>query len=168
MPAENQSLLNRLIGREKSIRDAAEFSMRKCCCRTISKVDHLNDQKLTTPNSNYMRWGNARIKSREAELNCLKKKFASDEFQMVVLYGRRRIGKTELMNEFMRRQTCKCISFTASEQSERELLSIMTETVLAELVPDMTGMAEFTNFEKLFEFIGSKAKDKDERIVFCR
>lgn len=56
--------------------------------------------------------------------------------------------------------------FTASEQSEREQLSIMTETVLAKLAPDMTGVAEFANFEKLFEFIGSKAKDKDERIVF--
>lgn len=104
------------------------------------------------------------FRGRKAELNSLKKKFDTDEFQMVVLYGRRRIGKTELMNEFMHRQNCKCISFTASEQSENELLSIMTETVLTELAPDMIGMVEFTSFEKLFEFIGTKAID--ERIVF--
>lgn len=104
------------------------------------------------------------FRGREAELNSLKKKIDTDEFQMVVLYGRRRIGKTELMNEFMHRQNCKCVSFTASEQSENELLSIMTETVLTELAPDMIGMVEFPSFEKLFEFVGNKAMD--ERIVF--
>jgi len=104
------------------------------------------------------------FRGREIELNSLKKRFDTDEFQMVVLYGRRRIGKTELMNEFMNRQNCKCVSFTSSEQSENELLSIMTETVLTELAPDMIGMVEFPSFEKLFEFIGNKARD--ERIVF--
>ena len=104
------------------------------------------------------------FRGRVAELNILQKKFDSDEFQMIVLYGRRRIGKTELINEFMRRQKCKCISFTSVEQSEKELLSIMTETVLDELAPEMIGMVNFPSFEKLFEFIGKKAKD--ERIIF--
>lgn len=104
------------------------------------------------------------FKGRKSELSILQKKFDIYEFQMIVLYGRRRIGKTELMNEFMRRQSCKCISFTSSEQSEKELLSIMTETVLSELSPELIGMIEFPSFEKLFEFIGNKAKD--ERIVF--
>ena len=104
------------------------------------------------------------FRGRLSELNILQKKFDSDEFQMIVLYGRRRIGKTELVNEFMRRQECKCIPFTAVEQSEKELLSIMTETVLSELAPDMIGMVEFPSFEKLFEFIGSRAKD--ERVIF--
>ena len=104
------------------------------------------------------------FKGRAAELRILGNKFDNDVFQMIILYGRRRIGKTELMNEFMRRQNCKSVSFTASEQSEKELLSIMTETVLSVLAPDMIGLIDFVSFEKLFEFIGNKAKD--ERIVF--
>ena len=40
----------------------------------------------------------------------------------------------------------------------------MTETVLDELAPEMIGMVNFPSFEKLFEFIGKKAKD--ERIIF--
>ena len=104
------------------------------------------------------------FKGREAELRILSNKFDGDDFQMIILYGRRRIGKTELMNEFIRRQNCKSVSFTASEQSEKELLSIMTETVLNVLAPDMIGLIDFVSFEKLFEFIGNKAKD--ERIVF--
>ena len=104
------------------------------------------------------------FRGRVAELSVLQNKYDKGDFQMVVLYGRRRIGKTELMNEFMRRQSCKCISFTASEQSEKEQLSIMTETVLNAVAPDMVGIIDFSSFEKLFEFIGNKAKE--ERIFF--
>ena len=99
-----------------------------------------------------------------SELNILQKKFDNADFQMIVIYGRRRIGKTELMNEFMRRQICRSISFTASEQSEKDLLSIMTETVLNSLAPELIGMVEFSSFEKLFDFIGKKAEE--ERIIF--
>ena len=104
------------------------------------------------------------FRGRIAELDILQKKFDTDGFQMIVIYGRRRIGKTELMNEFMRRQKCKTVSFTAVEQSEKDLLSIMTETVLASLAPELMDMVSFPDFEKLFEFIGKKAKE--ERIVF--
>lgn len=104
------------------------------------------------------------FKGRATELRILGNKFNNDDFQMIILYGRRRIGKTELMNEFIRRQNCKSVSFTASEQSEKELLSIMTETVLDVLAPEMIGLIDFVSFEKLFEFIGNKAKD--ERIIF--
>mgnify|MGYP004446570481 FL=1 len=104
------------------------------------------------------------FRGRVAELSVLQNKYDKGDFQMVVLYGRRRICKTELMNEFMRRQSCKCISFTASEQSEKEQLSIMTETVLNAVAPDMVGIIDFSSFEKLFEFIGNKAKE--ERIYF--
>ena len=104
------------------------------------------------------------FKGRATELRVLGNKINNDDFQMVILYGRRRIGKTELMNEFMRRQNCKSVSFTASEQSEKELLSIMSDTVLNVLAPEMIGLIDFVSFEKLFEFIGNKAKD--ERIIF--
>ncbi len=104
------------------------------------------------------------FRGRISELSILQNKFDTEEFQMIVLYGRRRIGKTELMNEFMGRQKCKAVSFTASEQSEKELLSIMTETVLASLTPELVGIVNFPDFEKLFEFIGNKAVN--ERIIF--
>lgn len=105
-----------------------------------------------------------KFRGRISELRSLQNRYNCEEFQMIVLYGRRRIGKTELMNEFMRRQSCRSISFTATEQSENDLLSIMTETVLSELSPDMVGVVQFSDFEKLFEFVGSQAMG--ERIIF--
>lgn len=104
------------------------------------------------------------FRGRSAELNMLQKKYDSPGFQMVILYGRRRVGKTELMNEFMRKQPCKCISFTSIEQNEKELLSMMTETVVNELEPDMSDTFSFADFEKLFTFIGRYATR--ERIIF--
>lgn len=83
---------------------------------------------------------------------------------MTVLYGRRRVGKTELVNKFILDHDCKCISFTAVEREESELLSMMTETVLMALAPEMGGDIRFNSFEKLFDFIGKHAEK--ERIIF--
>ena len=40
------------------------------------------------------------FRGRQAELKILRKKLAVPEFMMTVLYGRRRIGKTMLINKF--------------------------------------------------------------------
>ena len=39
---------------------------------------------------------------RERELTALNKLYASDKFEFAVIYGRRRVGKTALINEFVR------------------------------------------------------------------
>jgi AAA+ ATPase superfamily predicted ATPase len=39
---------------------------------------------------------------REKELESLERMYAKDTFQMAVVYGRRRIGKTSLLNEFVK------------------------------------------------------------------
>ncbi|MEI3180249.1 MAG: ATP-binding protein [Lachnospiraceae bacterium] len=37
---------------------------------------------------------------RDNELRKLNKRYAGDKFECIVIYGRRRIGKTALINEF--------------------------------------------------------------------
>ena len=104
------------------------------------------------------------FRGRRAELKILDKKFKQNGFIMTVLYGRRRIGKTMLVNKFMHEQNCKSISFTSVERGETELLSLMTEAVLTSLSPELLGSISFNSFETLFEFIGKQAKN--ERIIF--
>ena len=53
------------------------------------------------------------FRSRTAELRILNKKFSQKGFVMTVLYGRRRVGKTKLINQFMQEHDCRRISFTA-------------------------------------------------------
>ena len=104
------------------------------------------------------------FRGRVAELNALDKKYRKDGFAMTVLYGRRRVGKTMLINKFMQEHDCRNISFTAVEREESELLSMMTESVLFALAPDMVGNISFNSFENLFDYIGKQAEK--ERIIF--
>ncbi len=101
---------------------------------------------------------------RTAELNVLDKKYKQAGFVMVVLYGRRRVGKTMLINKFMQDHDCMKISFTAVEREESELLSMMTESVLLSLAPEMVGNISFISFESMFDYIGKRAEK--ERIIF--
>ena len=100
------------------------------------------------------------FKGRQRELDVLQSKYDKNNFCMSIIYGRRRIGKTTLINEFINRQDCIKISFTAVEQNEHNLLSMMTEVVLTALSPDMLGVIDFNDFDKLFEYIGKYAEKK--------
>lgn len=104
------------------------------------------------------------FRGRTTELRILENKFQKKGFVMTILYGRRRIGKTRLINKFISSHDCKCISFTAVERGEAELLSMLTESVLSALAPDLLGTVTFNSFEKLFDFIGKQAVKK--RIIF--
>ena len=104
------------------------------------------------------------FKGRATELKVLDKKFKKNGFVMAILYGRRRIGKTRLVNKFISNHNCKYVPFTAVERGEQELLSMLTESVLASLAPELLGEISFNSFEKLFEFVGKRAEK--ERIIF--
>ena len=51
---------------------------------------------------------------KEKELNDLNTLYRQDKFQLFVLYGRRRVGKTTLLNEFCKG---KDAIFYSAEQS---------------------------------------------------
>ncbi len=104
------------------------------------------------------------FRGRLTELKILDKRFNQNGFHMTVLYGRRRIGKTKLINKFIHEHECKSISFTSVERGESELLSMMSESVLQALAPEMLGNISFSSFEKIFDFIGKQAEK--ERIIF--
>ena len=104
------------------------------------------------------------FRGRTTELKILENKFKKNGFVMTILYGRRRIGKTRLINKFISGHNCNSISFTAVERGEAELLSMLTESVLKALTPDLLGTITFSSFEKLFDFIGKQAEK--ERIIF--
>ena len=104
------------------------------------------------------------FRGRILELGILNKKYKQDGFVMTILYGRRRIGKTMLINKFMSEHTCKRISFTSVERGELELLSMMTDSVLASLAPEMVGNISFNSFENLFDYVGKYAEQ--EGIIF--
>lgn len=54
---------------------------------------------------------------RKKELQSLEKLYRSRRFEMAVIYGRRRVGKTSLIREFIRDK--KAIYFMGIESNEK-------------------------------------------------
>jgi len=54
--------------------------------------------------------------AREKELQLLNKYYRKDSFELLILYGRRRVGKTSLLTEFIKGK--KAIFFSAEENND--------------------------------------------------
>jgi len=64
---------------------------------------------------------------RKKELSALSDFYESGRFEMVTIYGRRRVGKTELIKEFIKDK--KAIYFLATEGNYKENLSGLTGAI---------------------------------------
>lgn len=53
---------------------------------------------------------------RKQELDLLEKLYTSPSFQFLIMYGRRRVGKTTILQKFA--QTHDCIFFPAQEKND--------------------------------------------------
>lgn len=97
---------------------------------------------------------------RKEELKKLNQMYQSNHFEFSVFYGRRRVGKTTLINEFCRNK--KVIYFVGVESTEKENLENFSRAIFDETMPNID-MPNFDNFNKLFDYI--YALSKNERIV---
>ena len=99
---------------------------------------------------------------RERELGWLEEQYRSGRFEMNILYGRRRVGKTALIREFVAGK--KAIFFLATQASEETNLALFSRAVMQTLHPGMD-LAPFSNFEAAFEFVAQAAQH--ERLVLA-
>ena len=65
---------------------------------------------------------------RTHELEALERLYNRSTFQMAVVYGRRRVGKTALLDEFSKDK--RTLYFTAQQKSNSINLQSFTQTVL--------------------------------------
>ena len=61
---------------------------------------------------------------REWEMEELEKYFKEEKFHFAVFYGRRRVGKTTLINKFRENKVSIC--FTAAETTAKENLELLS------------------------------------------
>ena len=100
---------------------------------------------------------------REKELTALNKLYVEDQFQMVVIYGRRRIGKTTLITEFISKKPA--IFFTAHEVNDALNLSRFSEKVYRFFdIPESAG--SFNSWHDAFDFLAQKAKKRRFILAF--
>ena len=86
---------------------------------------------------------------REKELRVLENEYNKKGFSMTILYGRRRIGKSTLLLEFIKRK--KTIFYTASRVGAVRNLELLSQQVIQTLAPNMSGVS-FSSIENLFSF----------------
>lgn len=66
---------------------------------------------------------------RKKELEVLEKLYHTEQFQFVVIYGRRRVGKTTLINEFIKGK--KSIFYPALDSNEKQNLELFSSSIIS-------------------------------------
>lgn len=98
---------------------------------------------------------------RETELCELEKMYVDEKFQMPVIYGRRRIGKSTLIQEFVKEK--KAVLFTAIESSAKRNLELLSQNIYRTLMPEFPVLPAFSTFEAAFDFFNETAQK--ERLI---
>lgn len=81
---------------------------------------------------------------RESELNTLNRRYLGDQFECMVIYGRRRVGKTALINAFCDGK--KAIFFSALNTTANENLEALSNAIMSYERPDMESAPVFTDY----------------------
>ena len=103
---------------------------------------------------------------RDREIKKLHTLYQDEGFQFVVIYGRRRVGKTMLINEFLKGK--RSVYYMAVEGTAKENLTGISKALLTEGASDFY-MPEFSDFESLLLYIDHLCKNSDgqERLVIA-
>ena len=88
---------------------------------------------------------------RELEMETLQNEYERDGSALVVLYGRRRVGKTTLISEFIKDK--KALFFLASEEAEAQNRNAFKEKVAEFIDSDLLRSADIKNWDVLFKAI---------------
>lgn len=98
---------------------------------------------------------------REEEMYILKNLYESGRFEFLVMYGRRRVGKTTLLQEFSR--NARCIFFPAREKNDALNLEDFSKAV--QLHFNGSFIASFRGWEEAFDYVDANAKERTAVII---
>ena len=99
---------------------------------------------------------------RERELDALNQLYTSDKFEFAVIYGRRRVGKTALINEFIKDK--KAVYFMGVESNEKQNLENFSRNILEYKTGLQTDTA-FLTFQAALEYVFKLAEN--ERLILA-
>ena len=94
---------------------------------------------------------------RERELQELNRLFESDRFEFAVIYGRRRVGKTTLITQFIRDKDA--IYFMGVESSSKQNLENLSKSII-EYSSGIEADTSFLSFQAALEYVFKLAETK--------
>lgn len=99
---------------------------------------------------------------REQELSTLNKRYQKNTFECMIIYGRRRVGKTSIINEFSKDKPT--IFFSALNASAQENLEALSQAIHSYSNPDAVDAPIYPNLDSALNAITELAKK--ERLIF--
>ena len=99
--------------------------------------------------------------ARQKELAQLKDLQQSDHFEFLIMYGRRRVGKTTLLKEFAK--TCKVIFFSAQEKNDYLNLVDFSKLILSYF--NLSKLSPFDNWEDAFSFLKDRCTQEKVTLI---
>jgi len=92
---------------------------------------------------------------RDNELKILEERAASGKAEFMVIYGRRRVGKSELIDKFM--ETQHGMRLLAREETKLLQLRTFSEKLSAFFHDDVLAKNPFSNWDAFFEYLAQKS-----------
>ena len=99
---------------------------------------------------------------RENELRDMNRRYNKNSFECLIVYGRRRVGKTALINEFCRDKPT--VFFSALNASDKENLEALSKAICEKNHPGLDSAPVYQSFDAAFDEITRMAEK--ERLVF--
>ena len=96
--------------------------------------------------------------NREIELKALRDKWAKGSSQLIIVYGKRRVGKTELIKQFIKDR--EAVYFLADKRSSLEQLRELGQIIGDMFNDDMLKSRGFENWLEAFNYIKKRKKGK--------
>lgn len=97
--------------------------------------------------------------NREKELKALNTRWKENKAHLIILYGKRRIGKTELIKQFIKDKPS--IYFLADKAGEKDNLKMLSKNIGSFFGDKYVEEAGFGEWYHLFDYL----KSKKERII---
>lgn len=99
---------------------------------------------------------------REEELRKLNMRYLNNKFECLIIYGRRRVGKTALINAFCAGKPT--IFFSALNTTGQENLQALSKAIMSYEKPDAVNAPEFKSYDDALAEITGLARE--QRLVF--
>ena len=90
---------------------------------------------------------------REKEMSFLKEKYSSSSAELIIIYGRRRVGKTELIKQSISKSPLKSLYLLGELQKENQLSSIYSNIAGISLDDDFLKNSPLNTWQAFFNYL---------------